>query len=395
LTAALAIASNRHASREREETVMGGMPKNYTTTFYDDFSGSKLDPHNWPLVYGGNSSNGAYVYTHSSISTGNGLTIMIADDGGTWTTGGISQGTRGGTYGLYQVEAKVSPGHGTGPIILLWPDNNQWPPEIDLLEAPDGKGPAYMTLHWAGAYGQNEYTTINTHVNVNSYHDYAVDWEPSRLTFYIDGKQMWTTTQHIPDIPMALVLSNFVAANGDSWYGSGPNGSTPSPIPFKVAWAAISQPADRAAAAAPEQNDPGITVVTSAALGQSSSGSSQVLASSKGSDILLGGNGADVFYAAMANPDGWTEIDHWHAGDVAVFVGAVPGRSTITWAGATDPNARQGATASISLRGDGHIDATVTFVGINAAQLGTFTWQSTVAHEGTPYLAAHDIGVHS
>ena len=377
---------------------MGSMPTNYTTTFYDNFKSPYLDSGKWPVTYGGGSSNGAYSYSHGNISTGNGLVINTTKTGGGWVTGGISQGWNGGTYGLYQVDAKVNPGKGIGPNILLWPNNNQWPPEIDLLEAPNGQGNAYMSLHWAGPNGQNEYTTINTGVNVNSYHNYAVDWEPNQLTFYVDGNQVWSTTSHIPTIPMGLGIAGYVANSGDTWFGGGPNSSTPSTVSFDVAWASISKPGSGGTPAPTPTPAPsgsgtggsGSTAITSAAIGNPNSTSAQYLYSSKGTDILQGGIHAQtVYYAAMSNPDGWTEIDNWHAGDLAVLVGAQQGKATLSWAHGTDPNGHWGATASISLNGNGHVDEKVTFAGVSTATLLGSTWQNGWLHNGAPNIGIH------
>ena len=282
----------------------------------------------------------------------------------------LARAGRAASTGLYQVEAKTNPGQGTGPNIILWPDNNSWPPEIDLLEAPNGKGDAFMTLHWAGAGNSNQYTTIDTGVNVNSFHDYAVDWEPNQLTFYVDGKSVWTTTQNIPHQTMGLGFAGYVANSGDSWYGGGPNGSTPSTVAtLQVQWASVSKPAGGAAqtnalagstaAITPQNTVQAMNGATAySTTGDLSATAAQTLASSPGTNILQGGSGNDTFQVNTASPDGWAEIDNWHAGDTAAFLGAIPGQSTVTWADATDTLGHWGATASISLNGNGHIDRT-------------------------------------
>ncbi len=363
---------------------MSDMPTNYDQIFYDNFSGTSLNQTNWPVTYGGSGNNGAFTYQHGNVQVNNGLTINTTNNGGGWTSGGISQGWSGGTYGLYQVEAKVDPGQGTGPAIVLWPDNNSWPPEIDLLEAPNGQGDAFMSLHWAGANGANQYQTIDTGVKVNAYHDYAVDWEANKLTFYVDGKQIWSTTSHIPSQPMGLGVSGFVASGGDSWYHGGPNGSTPSSVGLHVAWASISKPGSGGSAASTSStgstgSTAAITPATTgtgtarfASLGDASSWSGQTLSTAPGTDILNGGHGIDTFSVDATSHDGWAEINAFHSGDVAEIVGFRPGQSTITWATATDPNGQSGATAAISLNGGGTVNAKVTFAGVSLAEAQSF-----------------------
>lgn len=377
---------------------MSDMPTNYTQVFYDNFSGTSLNSNNWPVMYGGTGNNGAFSYSHGDVQVNNGLTINTTNTSGSWTTGGLSQGGTGGMYGLYQVDAKVDPGQGTGPAIVLWPNNNSWPPEIDLLEAPNGQGNAYMSLHWAGADGSNQYQTIDTGVNVNSYHDYAVDWEPNKLTFYVDGKAIWSTTQHIPNQAMGLGMSGFVSASNDSWYGGGPNGSTPSTVGLHVAWASISEPngssssstssvGSTAAAATVSQQTTTTTTPTFASTGDLSSGTSQMLSTSVGTDILNGGWGLDTFNVNTASSDGWAEINNFHSGDVAQIIGFTPGQSTINWTTATDPNGQSGATAQISLNGNGHIDSSVTFAGVSVADAQAFGSGNWHTASGTPELS--------
>ena len=369
---------------------MTDMPTDYTTKLYDNFSGTSLDSNNWPVIYGGSGSNGAYSYDRSNISVHDGLTINTTDKNGSWTTGGFSQGWNGGQYGLYQVEAKVDPGQGTGPNITLWPNNNVWPgPEIDLLEAPNGTGHAFMSLHWAGSDGSNQYTTIDTGVSVNDWHDYAVDWESNQLTFYVDGKSVWSTTDHIPDTAMGLGIAGFVSNSNDSWYGGGPNGGTPSTVGLHVAWASISEPNGSSGSSTSGNSDGGgTTAITSGSVGDPNSSAPLYLSTQQGSDILQGGTGNDTFYVNVASPDGWAEINNWHSGDFVDFIGAETGKSTISWADATDPNGHSGATASISLNGDGHIDSSVTFTGVDSATMAS-RWMAAWTHYGTPNLGIY------
>jgi beta-glucanase (GH16 family) len=370
---------------------MSGMPTNYTQVFYDNFSGNSLNSGNWPVLYGGTGSNGAFTWDHGDVQVNNGLTINTKNTGSGSTSGGISQGWTGGTYGLYQVEAKVNPGQGTSPVIALWPDNNSWPPEIDLLEAPNGTGNAIMTLHWPGAGGSNQFQSIDTGVNVNGWHDYAVDWEPSSLTFYVDGKQVWHTDQNVPSQPMGLSMSGFVAANNDSWIGGGPNGSTPSTVPLQVAWASISKPNGSTpnASGSGGSSAPITSANTSGGGNQgftTGGGGGGGLTAGPGNDVLKGGSGLDTFTVDATHTDGWAEIDGWHSGDVLSILGFQRGVSTINWTTATDPNGQSGATADISLKGNGHTDVAITFPGASQSDAQGWSsgnWQSA---SGTPEL---------
>lgn len=374
---------------------MGNMPTNYTNVFYDNFSGGSVNRGSWPISYGGGSSNGAYSYNSGNVHTGNGLNIDITRNGGSWSTGGIGQGWNGGTYGLYQVQAKIDPGKGTGPNINLWPNDGQWPgPEIDLVEAPNGVGHAFMSLHWRGGDGSNQYVTIDSGADVNQWHNYAVDWEPNALTFYVDGNSVWSTSEHIPTKPLGLNLSGFVATANDGWYHGGPNSGTPSTVGVHVAWVSISKPGGNGGghpSANSESNGGGGAPVASgdvSGVGDGNSWSGQILSARPGVDVLNGGHGGDTFYVDVAHGDGWAEINGWGDGDFVDFIGAQGGRSTISWANATDRNGHWGATASISVNGDGHVDSMVTFTGVDAGALSG-KWLAAWTHDGAPNLGLY------
>lgn len=214
----------------------------WQTTLFDGFNGTSVDRDLWPVVYGGGSGNGgAYQWSPDDVRVGGGeLTISMTNHGGWWSAGGLSQGWEGQTYGRFEVRAKVDAGQGTSTGILLWPTSNEWPPEIDLLETPTaGRDKAYFTYHWDGG-GWDEYTSTGFDLDATQWHTYAVDWSADRLTYYIDGRQMYTTTEHVPQESMALGFMGFVASHGQNWYNGGPDWSTPGQVNLHVDWARIS-----------------------------------------------------------------------------------------------------------------------------------------------------------
>ncbi|WP_431270997.1 family 16 glycosylhydrolase [Dankookia sp. P2] len=102
-------------------------------------------------------------------------------------------------YGLFSFTLSMAQGDAPGPYALLWPGTDVWPgPELDLVELQPG-GQAYSTIHWKGADGSNQFQSYNLDgVDVKQTHTYSLDWQAGRLTMYVDGTQMWTTTDHVP-----------------------------------------------------------------------------------------------------------------------------------------------------------------------------------------------------
>src|SRR5690242_9497739 len=104
--------------------------------------------------------------------------------------------TAGNGYGLYTFTLKMEQGDAPGPYALLWPATDAWPgPELDMVEIHGG-GTGYATVHWKGDGNSNQFTSRNLDgIDLKQTHAYSLDWEPGRLTMYVDGKAMWTTTE--------------------------------------------------------------------------------------------------------------------------------------------------------------------------------------------------------
>lgn len=142
------------------------------------------------------------------------------------------------TYGYFEIEAKLPYGKGVWPAfwLLNHDQSGTHRPEIDILEAYPGGGPnsgwsdanlrptTYAATVWPrgienGSAGSHKlpYTPdLST-----AFHKYAVKWEPNKITFYFDGKEMYSTNASMGE-RMYILL--------DLWYGSAsgtPDNSTP------------------------------------------------------------------------------------------------------------------------------------------------------------------------
>ena len=120
------------------------------------------------------------------------------------------------TYGMYQVRMKgdYEPGINISDILLLWPDSNVWPPEIDFFEDSGGDRSNYLATVHPGPNGQN---SNQVHVNVNNnnatqWHTYGVQWTPSTITFTVDGQSVGSVSQSDtgswPNIAMNLDIQS-------------------------------------------------------------------------------------------------------------------------------------------------------------------------------------------
>lgn len=205
----------------------------------DDFTGTGApDAAVWHHVYAATGQNGGtYDIDPAQIAVGGGVcTITTGNVAGTWKTGammtgGTAQGQAGFLYGQVDIRARADAGQGWGPNLLLWPADDSWPPEIDILEAPEAaKDKAWAVLHWPPGNNQDG---AGYAVDVTQWHVYSLRWQPNLIEWFVDGQRLRTWTANVPDVPMQIGIQGFVAAAGDAWYGGGPTAGS-GPFLFEI-----------------------------------------------------------------------------------------------------------------------------------------------------------------
>ena len=93
-------------------------------------------------------------------------------------------------------------------VMLLWPDAENWPVggEVDVMETSDGtRQKTDFFLH----YGKEDHQLHGEKViDATQWHNWAVEWTPTRITGYVDGVAWFSTTRTdaLPPGPMHLAL---------------------------------------------------------------------------------------------------------------------------------------------------------------------------------------------
>jgi len=117
------------------------------------------------------------------------------------------------TYGRYEVRFRADSLRGYRTAWLLWPDSEVSPAdgEIDFPEGHlDGKIAAYM--HYADPWGGQDAFATGIAFG-GSWHTAATEWSPGKVTFYLDGKFVGTSTTKVPSKPMHWVLQSETASD--------------------------------------------------------------------------------------------------------------------------------------------------------------------------------------
>ncbi|MDB5642321.1 MAG: skn1 [Hyphomicrobiales bacterium] len=137
------------------------------------------------------------------------------------------------TYGYFEMRAQLPAGQGLWPAFWLLPEDNSWPPEIDVMENLGNDMNTYVTtVHTAanGSHSQNG-AGISTPDLSAGFHNYGVDWEADKITWYFDGKQVFQA-----DTPSDMNKPAYMVADlavGGYWPGN-PDASTAFPATLKI-----------------------------------------------------------------------------------------------------------------------------------------------------------------
>ncbi len=181
----------------------------YVRTYTQDFSGTALPP-GWTDFTGIPGGDPAGQFAASHVVVANGMLHLNTWRDPTydnkWASGGLCQCGHPVTFGAFFVRSRIT-GKGPNEVELLWPANNQWPPEIDFNETGNQVRSTSATVHWATPQTLPEQVLL-THVNMTHWHTWGVIWTPTKITVTLDGEPWATFTRKvaIPRIPMTLDL---------------------------------------------------------------------------------------------------------------------------------------------------------------------------------------------
>jgi beta-glucanase (GH16 family) len=229
-------------------------PHGWKLVFSDEFNGHELDTTKWNTCYpwvedGGctNSGNNELEwYQPDEVSVQDGLLRLRAQDrsvkeGFPYTSGMVTSHRKFSfQYGYVEARFKVPAGQGMWPALWLLPENEQWPPEIDILEVL-GNAPStiYTTLHYT-TNGTDHYSSGSSWRGYDfsaGFHTIGLLWEPHLIAWIIDGVERFSVTDNVPQEPFYF-LANL--AVGGNWPGS-PNASTVFPGYFEIDFIRIYQ----------------------------------------------------------------------------------------------------------------------------------------------------------
>lgn len=172
-------------------------------------------------------------------------------------------------YGYFEASMKLPAGTGLWPAFWLmpmpspqpsstpWPWTSVfWPPEIDIMENIGQPTSVNFTSHYNDTYpvpGSVANTWNHGLFHMGSYsgpdfstgfHTFGLDWEPTGITWYVDGVARYNTTQNLP--PGSLSPGNMyvifsMAVGGPGSFPGVPDASTVFPQSLDIQYVRVYQ----------------------------------------------------------------------------------------------------------------------------------------------------------
>ncbi len=197
-----------------------------TLVWADEFNGNSLNTDDWSYQVGDGcdigicdwGNNEQQWYQTNNVTVSNGVLSIVArqEAAGTkaYSSGRINtKNKQEFRYGYLEARIKVPPGRGMWPAFWMLPTDEVyggWPRsgEIDIMEWV-GREPETLfgTLHFGQPWPNNSSTGVELDLEdaawSDEFHTYAVEWDESSITWFVDGYRYGTRTS--------------VNLNGENW----------------------------------------------------------------------------------------------------------------------------------------------------------------------------------
>lgn len=217
----------------------------YKLIWADEFEGNSLDRSRWNVELHEkawvNGEDQEYVDSDENIFIRDGKLVLQSheDSSGKITSGRVNtQNKVDFKYGLVEAYCKVPEGQGFLPAFWLMPTNEnlygQWPRcgEIDAMEVKgQSTNEVLGTIHYGNPHMQSQGAGSPDGGSFSdSYHKFTVEWEPGKITWYVDGVKYheendWFTTTEgagTASYPAPFDQNFYVILNlavGNDWAG--------------------------------------------------------------------------------------------------------------------------------------------------------------------------------
>ncbi len=189
---------------------VGCQPAQFRPVFHDDFSGTELN-ENWFTYRGSPLTDANATWTADRVRLENGAAVIDAIPApgrpGHWEIGGMANHGHPLTYGRWTVRFRATSSSIISYHLLLTPDDQSWPPEIDIAEGWEDRSINWGFLHYIDSNGQYQRPYHNVAGDFTQWQTVSVSWTPTRVAWSLNGQEWAAVTgDAVPHVPMRLSL---------------------------------------------------------------------------------------------------------------------------------------------------------------------------------------------
>jgi beta-glucanase (GH16 family) len=221
--------------------------QNWVPTFADDFNGTALDLSRWSPhdPFGETRDRQLQAYVGDAVTVSGGQLHIAARrtpadqpvkyDGRNreYLSGVISTfGMFAQTFGRFEIRFRAPAGQGLRPGFLLLPVPAGTLPQIDVFETA-GSAPTriFVGNRWGTEHTERSWADSFTVADLsNGFHTVAIEWDRDHLTWFVDGKKTFESTEGIPRQQMYMLIDLAVGGR----LAHAPDGTTSLPASLDV-----------------------------------------------------------------------------------------------------------------------------------------------------------------
>jgi beta-glucanase (GH16 family) len=247
----LSLSSLLLAQKPARQPQTADSNADWILTFADEFNGSELDLARWVPhdPWGQARDRQLQAWAPDSIAISGGQLHLVAlrtteakpvryDGKEREFVSGIvtTLGTFAQLYGRFEIRCKVPAGRGLRSTFSLFPVPLGSLPEIDIFEVP-GSAPSSISFanNWGTEQTERSFGDSFTSPDLSiGFHTIAIEWDADKISWFLDGKEKFSSVDGIPHQAMFLLLDLAVGGGPDSALTRTPDQSTRFPASFDI-----------------------------------------------------------------------------------------------------------------------------------------------------------------
>lgn len=180
---------------------------------FDKHDSSEFDISNWA-----NGDMFDCTWTPNNVKFNGGQMALTIDKDSTGYTGGEYRTKKYFGYGLYQVNMKPIKNSGVVSSFFTYTgpgDGTKWD-EIDI-EFLGYDTTKVQFNYYTNGVANHEYLYSLGFDASQSFHTYGFNWSQNAITWYVDGKAVYTATKDIPNTPGKIMMNVWPGRGVDEW----------------------------------------------------------------------------------------------------------------------------------------------------------------------------------